>query len=182
MRNRLFLQRLPTLGTALLKRRGGKTPPRVRIPPSPLKNAKAAKTLGKPGVFSFFDPTSSQPERDTTGLTKSRKAVAFYIRGYIHGKLPMPSLQKIQYVFWHNADGILAPRSEGRMVLCSCCEMQLGHSLTLCACVGSYCSKRLRCELHCRCDETDVPVVVAAAQQERMKPGPAGRESGSVIG
>src|SRR5262245_54515953 len=53
----LLVLSLPLVVWSLLKRRGGKTPPRVRIPPSPLQESSAVldcpQTPGSPGVFAL---------------------------------------------------------------------------------------------------------------------------------
>ena len=104
--------------TALLKRRGGKTPPRVRIPPSPLK--LTTETPGKPGVFSFPDRATSDPASSptTTGpceVIKSRDTVTH--RSYIQpdsGGVPMASSAEDHLRRLARAEGKQVPSGHAR--------------------------------------------------------------------
>jgi hypothetical protein len=52
------------------------------------------------------------------------------------------------------------------MILCSCCERRIGHSIQPCDCLPDCCHRCQTCDRHCQCGEgkkwADVPVVVPA--------------------
>jgi len=56
------------------------------------------------------------------------------------------------------------------MILCSCCERRIGHSIEPCDCLPDYCHRCQACDRHCECGEgrkwADVPVVVPMKSTE----------------
>jgi hypothetical protein len=55
------------------------------------------------------------------------------------------------------------------MILCSCCERRLGHSIEPCDCAPDYCHRCLACDRHCVCPDRPVIVSEPEAYPEEAK-------------